>query len=827
VSRQKSKTKAPVKPVPGAGLSRRRLWFFRFIAMVIVPFVLIGLLELGLRVAGFGYPTAFLLPSRNHEARTFVQNNQFGWRFFGPRMSRLPHAISITQKKSPGTIRIFVFGESAAFGDPEPLFGLPRMLQATLEWRHPGMKFEVVNAAMTAINSHTIVPIARDCARADGDVWVVYMGNNEVVGPYGAGTIFGPQAPALPIIRASLALKATCTGQLLGSLLAALQPPPPSKSEWGGMEMFLDQRIRVDDRRMLNVYRNFQQNLADIIRLGHDSGAGVVVSTVAVNLKDCAPFASLHRATLSAGELKDWEAAVNRGVAAQQAGNIPEAQTAFRAASALDDTFAELRFRLGQCAFASADPNEARKQFIAAKDLDALRFRCDSQLNDLTRQTCSHRESDRVLFADAEAAFAASSQDGLPGADLFYEHVHPTFAGNFILARTLAEQVEKLLPTTAAANLRPWPEIADCARRLAYTGRATQSALSKIIGRASDPPFTWQLNHTNQEQRLAEQARALAPEDSPNSLREAQSACESAIAASPDDALLYQQLAELKQAGGDHAGAAAAVQRCLDLLPSDSDSWLLLGLAQAEQQKYEESAAAFRKALALYSQDVWARQNLAMCLRKMGRRDEAIGEFKRTVAIKPRFGLAWLGLGQAYEEMGRNTEAMECYNKALANPIHRTDELVTLARFCESRKWFAAASTNFAEAIQLSPSNPELRVDDGRVLVELGRHTEAAQRFAEASQLAPDSGAAHFLYGLELGRLGRPAEAEPEFRAAARLMPNLAEPQLNLGIALYQQKKFGPALDAFHETLQRDPANVTALKYVQALTPGTQSSPGK
>ena len=112
-----------------------------------------GLVELGLRLAGFGHPTAFLLPLRHEGQKTFVQNNQFGWRFFGAQMARLPYPVSIPQTKAPGTVRIFVFGESAAFGDPQPRFGLPRMLEAILSLRHPGVRFEVVNAAMTGINS--------------------------------------------------------------------------------------------------------------------------------------------------------------------------------------------------------------------------------------------------------------------------------------------------------------------------------------------------------------------------------------------------------------------------------------------------------------------------------------------------------------------------------------------------------------------------------------------------------------------------------------------------------------------------------------------------
>ena len=99
-------------------------------ALIGAPLLVFGLLELGLRLAGFGYPTAFLLKSSNHGENTFVQNNQFGWRFFGPRAARLPEPISIPRQKPPDTVRIFVFGESAAYGDPQPRFGLPRMLDS-------------------------------------------------------------------------------------------------------------------------------------------------------------------------------------------------------------------------------------------------------------------------------------------------------------------------------------------------------------------------------------------------------------------------------------------------------------------------------------------------------------------------------------------------------------------------------------------------------------------------------------------------------------------------------------------------------------------------
>jgi tetratricopeptide (TPR) repeat protein len=725
-------------------------------------------------------------------------------------------------------VRIFVFGESAAFGDPEPRFGLPHMLQSMLELRYPGTRFEVVNAAMTAINSNVLLPIARDCARAGGDIWVIYMGNNEVIGPFGAGTVFGQQAAPLPLIRARLALAATRTGQLVDALRGKLQKPPPEKSEWGGMAMFLGQQVRADDPRMNAVYDHFARNLDDMVRAGQHSGAGIVVSTVAVNLKDCAPFASAHRPGLSETDKARWDQLYQSGIEAQIAGNHAEAAERFREAAQIDDEMADLRFRAGWCALALGDISGARTNLIAARDLDTLRFRCDRRLNDLIRQAVSDHAGGRVLLADAERAFAGRSPEGLPGNDLFYEHVHLIFEGNYLLARTLAAQIEKLLPagigSRVAAN-QPWPSEADCARRLAWSDWGKQAALSDIFVRLGDPPFTRQPNHAARMQSLKAELGSLASATQPDGIKAAQKICEAAVAAAPDDPLLREQLAALQQAAGDFAGAATNMQGAVALLPGSSDDWSQLGLILAQQKKYAEAAVALRRAVAWDPENVWARQNLAQALIKLDHRDEAIREYRRVLAIKPRFGLAWLGLGQLLEEMGRKTEAEECYRQALANRIHQASELATLARFCQQRGWIEAAATNFEDAIKLNPSDAMLYVEAGRNFAALGRHAEAAQHFAQAVKLSPDLMQAHFLYGLELGRAGRPAEAEEQFRDAVRISPDLVEARLNLGMALVNGKNYSGALTQFEEALQRDPTNAMALHYVQVLREKADPAP--
>ena len=67
------------------------------------------------------------------------------------------------------------------------------------------------------------------------------------------------------------------------------------------------------------------------------------------------------------------------------------------------------------------------------------------------RWPASRRPPASVL-ADAEQALARGDPDstGIRRADLFYEHVHLTFDGNYLLARAVFDQVCAALPQLAA-----------------------------------------------------------------------------------------------------------------------------------------------------------------------------------------------------------------------------------------------------------------------------------------------------------------------------------------------------------------------------------------
>src|SRR6202040_2187638 len=125
---------------------------------------------------------------------------------------------------------------------------------------------------------------------------------------------------------------------------------------------------------------------------------------VAVKTEGRGPVAPQPRAGLCQAGRNKSEELMRLGIQAQAAGNISEAATQFEAATRVDDACAELQFRLGRCLLALGDKSGGQKALQRACDLDTLRFRCDSRLNELSRQAAAGREGERILLADAEAS---------------------------------------------------------------------------------------------------------------------------------------------------------------------------------------------------------------------------------------------------------------------------------------------------------------------------------------------------------------------------------------------------------------------------------------
>jgi tetratricopeptide (TPR) repeat protein len=500
-------------------------WVPRVLTAVLIPIVLIGLLEGALRLFDVGFPTDATVPCTLKGQSASCYNLFFPAPFFPPGMIKTPQAYAIPVSKPPGTYRIFVLGESAAMGDPDPAYAFSRYLEVMLRKNYPQMNFEVINTGSVAVNSHVLLPLVRGLAKQRPDLFIIYSGNNEVVGPYGPGTALTSSGMNLSVIRASIFARSSRVGQLLIKL-------GTQKKEWRGMEMFLDRQVAASSPLMKYAYSNFEANLRETVEIARASGARVIVSTVAMNLKDCAPFASMHREGLSQDDLRSWSALVQQGTELENARAYADAMKIYTAALKIDDQYAELEFRMARTSWMSGDYASAREHFQRARDLDTLRFRADSKINGINRSVASSRGGAELV--DAEAAFAEQSPNGVVGSDLVYEHVHLTPLGNYLLARAMFLQIASKMAGGHAVAEDDIPSEANCERLLALTPHDRIRIAGEMFQRLQKPPFTNQSNHSDQMLRLAMQAEV--PDENPN-----QTALEYqwAVSQRPDDRVLH------------------------------------------------------------------------------------------------------------------------------------------------------------------------------------------------------------------------------------------------------------------------------------------------
>ncbi len=688
----------PAPPPPVA----RGSWWFRLAALVVMPLLVLGVSEVALRMAGYGYPTGLFEKVRIEGKDWLLNNEKFSLRFFPPELSRWPSPLMMEPVKPPGTCRVFIFGESAAQGDPEPAFGAGRYLEILLRERYPGVNFEIVNVAIPAINSHVIVPMARECSHYQGDLWIVYMGNNEMVGPFGAATIFGAKAPPWPLVRLSLALQTTRVGQCLMDLGRKIKGKPAGAEGWGGLQMFLGNQLPPNDPRKDVVYKNFQRNLRDILQAGRDGGAGIILNTVAVNLKDCPPFATLASTNLEAADREKCDRRVAEGRSAEASGDWKLAAVAFGEALAIDQQQAEAEFREGECLLHMNDERSAAMYFRMARDADALPFRADSRINTIIRETGRQMKGPDLALCDAAESLPEPGK--IPGQETFYEHVHFNFDGNYRLALLWAAQAEKLLPNDVKNKAKgDWASQEICEARLGLTDWNRCDVLNAVRTRMQRAPLDSQFNNPQRLTELSTNIETMIKRRNLTAAAKARMLYADAISHAPGDYLLHENYGKFLELTGDLktaeqewkqaralmprnpfafltegqllekqadlTGARGAFQQAVNLHPRYAEAWFELGKLDAIQGNLEDALKnyqhAFRRALALDGANWETHYALGGELGMHGKIAEAKAEFQQVVRLQPQYAMGHLNLGVALLKLNDAEGARREFNEAL------------------------------------------------------------------------------------------------------------------------------------------------------------------
>ena len=382
-----------------------KTFVFKLIA-ICLPILVIVLLEMSLRIFKYGYNLS-LFAEYEPNKEFFVVNQHASKRFFiDPQFAPTGNRELFKKKKTPGTMRIFVLGESTTVGYPYFHNGsFHRVLLFRLMQTYPEKHFEIINLSLTAVNSYTVYWFAKELAGYEPDAVLIYTGQNEYYGGLGvasAQTIGGSPATVNMLLR----IRDLRTVQLMLNSFRKAAAPVSHEDENNGMTrmeiMVGNQQIPYKSALYEKGLNQFRYNLDATLRVLNKNNIPVFLSNTVSNVKDLPPF--------------------------------------------IGESGANEAYRTGQKLLSEEKYIEAGEFFTKAKEMDELRFRAPGELNDIIAELC--RKYPGTYFVNTSDELKKQSYRQVLGDELFTDHVHPNLKGYALMAKAFYNTIKEsgLLP---------------------------------------------------------------------------------------------------------------------------------------------------------------------------------------------------------------------------------------------------------------------------------------------------------------------------------------------------------------------------------------------
>ncbi len=452
----------PAKP-ERAPLSRRKAMAFLAVTLSL-PFVLFAILEVGLRLANYGgdmpaFEAAVSAPTLR------IPSSRLGRRYFPKEQyPPAPPGDVFLASKPAHSMRIFVLGESSTAGFPYSANGtFSRVLRDALTDVLPNDTVEIINLGMAATNSYTIADLAGEVVAERPDAVLIYGGHNEYYGALGAGST--ETLGSFPgLVRLYLRLQHLKTFLLLRNTTNAVigtfrggRTAEEIAGDATRMESVVgDQRITYGGDAYKRGVAQYESNLSYAVKVFRAAGIPVFVGSTPGNLRNLKPFGT---------------------------SGVPP------------DSSATHVFDSATALLASGDSLRAAEKFSRARDLDVIRFRAPSEFAAIVRGVARQNGATYVPVLEE---ISRESQYGIPGEDLFLEHVHLNQKGYALIARSfyaaLARQ-DFLGRKADASRFAGWDEYERRMRLTSLDHRIAYHTVKTVITRWPFMPVATQLDY--------------------------------------------------------------------------------------------------------------------------------------------------------------------------------------------------------------------------------------------------------------------------------------------------------------------------------------------
>jgi len=410
---RKARAKAPARKVPEkktpATLSPAKARAF-FVITLAFPFVLLAVLELGLRAGNYGGDLSAFETPANLGSLYRIPGKNVGRRYFPQeRLPPSPPGDPFVINKPAHSMRIFVLGESSAAGFPYPSNGtFSRVLSDALADVLVRDTVEVVNLGLAATNSYTIADLAGDVIEQKPDAVIIYGGHNEYYGALGAGSTeslgshpsFVRLYLRLQRFKTFLLLR-NATNRVLSTFRGGRSNLHSFPTRRSSDLVVADQSIALGDDTYRRGVNQYESNLIGAISEFRRAGVPVFIGSTPSNLRDLRPFGTSL---------------------------VPP------------DSAATIVFDSATARLAAGDSVRAAVMFARARDLDVVRFRAPGEFQGVVERVAKQAGATYVPVAEG---VAAASLFRIPGNDLFLEHVHPNQRGYVLIARMYFDALQR------------------------------------------------------------------------------------------------------------------------------------------------------------------------------------------------------------------------------------------------------------------------------------------------------------------------------------------------------------------------------------------------
>ncbi len=376
--------------------------------LIILPFFILFLIEIFLRIISFGDNLNLFIDHPDKDFKEYkIVNPIIGKKYF-QKLEYTNPANDIFLKEKPGNgYRIFVMGSSTVIGFPYNYnLMFSRILHERLQDSYPDKHIEIINTAITAINSFSLLDYMNDILKEQPDAVLIYTGHNEFYGAFGIGSR-EKTGHLRKLTFIHLDLMSLRIYQLLRNLISSAVDLVSGENNDSEARGTLMKRIAgnknipyKEEAYNIGISR-YRKNMTEILKKARSHNVTVFISELISNIRDMEPFCSAI------------------------SGEYPAAFDVYYNARKYEN---EGNYKL------------AKENYYLAKDLDCIRFRASEEINDIIRDLAGKYDAIIIPMQDI---FEKESPDGLIGNNLLTEHVHPNIAGYFLMADAFYNEITR------------------------------------------------------------------------------------------------------------------------------------------------------------------------------------------------------------------------------------------------------------------------------------------------------------------------------------------------------------------------------------------------